>query len=142
MRYERIKLGIFCKYQKWNSIEFLLGINNCIEEGVKSTNFQGHVNYWFSEINNRRYAHEYFFHYNHGLNPKTRNYFKIRCPNNIKVYIFVMCRSKGTIWHVIHENRTLLKIWPHLTFPWPFDDISITIGLTYRKLYIFVILIT
>ena len=48
-------------------------------------------------INYRHYAHEYFFHYNHSLTSKTRNYFKIEWPNNIKVYIFVMCRSKGTI---------------------------------------------
>ena len=43
---------------------------------------------------------------------KTRNYFKIKCTDNIKVYIFVMWNSEGIIWHVIHENRSLLKIWP------------------------------
>ena len=99
-------------------------------------NFQGYVNYWFSEINDCHYAHEYFFHYNHGLNPKTRNYFTTDCPNNINVYMFFMCKPKETSWHIIHENRTLLKTRPHLTFQWPFHDISLTISLTYGKLYI------
>ena len=36
----------------------------------------------------------------------------------------------------------LLKIWPHLTFGWPFVNISLTIHPTHSKLYIFVILIT
>ena len=39
-------------------------------------------------------------------------------------------------------NRMLLKIWPHLTFGWPFVNISLTIHPTHNKLYIFVILIT
>ena len=36
-------------------------------------NFQGHVNYRFSVINNHHYACEYFFHYNHGLNNNNNN---------------------------------------------------------------------
>ena len=36
----------------------------------------------------------------------------------------------------------LLKIWPHLTFGWPFLNIFLTIHPTHSKLYIFVILIT
>ena len=36
----------------------------------------------------------------------------------------------------------LLKIWPHLTFGWPFVNISLTLHPTHSKLYIFVILIT
>ena len=78
--------------------------------------FQGSVNYCFSAINNRHYAFEYFFNYNHGLNPKIFNYFKIKCLNHIKVYIFVMCKWNRTIWHVIYANRKLLKMWP----TWPF----------------------
>ena len=92
----KLKIGNNCNPQKRNSIEILLikknNNNNCIEERVKCANCESHVNYWFSEINNRRYAHEYFFPYNHGLNPKNRNYFKIVCPNNIKVFIFVRCK--------------------------------------------------
>ena len=51
----------FCNRQKRNSIEILLCIDSCIEERVKCANFQGHVNYWFSEINYHHYAHEYFY---------------------------------------------------------------------------------
>ena len=43
---------------------------------------------------------------------------------------------------MIHANRMLLKIWPHLTFGWPFVNISLTMHPTRSKLYIFVILIT
>ena len=53
-----------------------------------------------------------------------------------------MCKLRGIIWYIIHANRTLLKIWPHLTFGWPFVNISLTIHPTHSKLYIFVILIT
>ena len=83
------------------------------------------MNYRFSVINNRHFALEYFFHYNHELNLKTCIFFKTKCLNNVKVYIFVMCKSKGRIWHVIHETQTLLKIWSHLTFQWPFVNISL-----------------
>ena len=44
------------------------------------------------------------------------------------------------IYHL--SNWMLLKIWPHLTFGWPFVNISLTIHPTHSKLYIFVILIT
>ena len=53
-----------------------------------------------------------------------------------------MYKLRGIIWYIIHANRTLLKIWPHLTFGWPFVNISLTIHPTHSKLYIFVILIT
>ena len=53
-----------------------------------------------------------------------------------------MCNPRGIIWYIIHANRTLLKIWPHLTFGWPFVNISLTIHSTHSKLYIFVILMT
>ena len=32
----------------------------------------------------------------------------------------------------------LLKIWPYLTFGWPFVNISLTINPTHRKLYIYI----
>ena len=53
-----------------------------------------------------------------------------------------MCKLRGIIWYIFHANRMLLKIWPHLTFGWPFVNISLTIHPTHNKLYIFVILIT
>ena len=53
-----------------------------------------------------------------------------------------MYKLRGVIWYVIHANRMLLKIWPHLTIGWPFVNISLTMHPTYIKLYIFVILIT
>ena len=52
-----------------------------------------------------------------------------------------MCELREIIWYIIHANRMLLKIWPHLTFGWLFVDISLTIHPTHSKLYIFVILI-
>ena len=58
----------------------------------------------------------------------------------IKVYIFGMCMSRRTFWYVIHANRMMLKILPHLTFGWPFANISSTMPPTHKKLYIFVIL--
>ena len=53
-----------------------------------------------------------------------------------------MCKLRGIIWYVIHANRMLMKIWPHLTFGWLFINISLTIHPTHSKLYIFVVLIT
>ena len=53
-----------------------------------------------------------------------------------------MCKLRGILWYIIHANRMLLKIWPHLTFGWPFVDISLTMHPTHSKLYIFVILLT
>ena len=53
-----------------------------------------------------------------------------------------MCKWRGIIWYIIHANRMLLKIWPHLTFGWPFVNISRTIHPTHSKLYIFAILMT
>ena len=70
LRYERLKFGNFGNCQKRNNIKILLSINNYIEQRVKCANFQGHVNHWFSEISNRHYTYEYFFHYSHDLNPK------------------------------------------------------------------------
>ena len=46
-----------------------------------------------------------------------------------------MCKLRGIIWYIIHANRMLLKIWPHLTFGWPFVNISLTIHPTDSKLY-------
>ena len=59
-----------------------------------------------------------------------------------RIYIFGMCKLRGIIWYIIHANRMLLKIWSHLTFGWPFFNISLTIHPTHSKLCIFVILIT
>ena len=53
-----------------------------------------------------------------------------------------MCKLRGIIWYIVHANRMLLKIWPHLTFGWPFINISLTVHPTHRKLYIFAIIIT
>ena len=53
-----------------------------------------------------------------------------------------MCNLRGIIWYIIHANRMLLKNWPHLTFGWPFVNISLTIHPTHSKLYIFVIPMT
>ena len=52
-----------------------------------------------------------------------------------------MCKLRGIIWYIIHANQ-MLKIWPHLTFGWPFVNISVTIHHTHSEIYIFVILIT
>ena len=100
------------------------------------------ANYWFLVIDNRHSAVKYFFHYNHGLNFKNCNYLKTGCPNWVKAYIFGMYTAWRTIWYFIHVNRTLLKIWPNLTFGWPFTNIFLTIRQRHRKLYIFVILKT
>ena len=53
-----------------------------------------------------------------------------------------MCKLRRIFWYVIYANWMLLKIWPHLTFGWPFVNISLTIHPTHSKLYIFVILTT
>ena len=53
-----------------------------------------------------------------------------------------MCKLRGIFCYVIYENGMLLKIWPHLTFGWPFVNISLTTHPTHSKLYSFVILIT
>ena len=44
-----------------------------------------------------------------------------------------MCKLRGIIWYIIHANQMLLKIWPHLTFGWPFVNISLTIHPTHSK---------
>ena len=100
------------------------------------------MDYRFLVINNRHSALEHFFHYNHGLNSNKWAYFKSESSNSLKVYIFGMCTLRGIIWYIIHANRMLLKIWPLLTFGWPFFNISLTMHPTHSKLYIFVILIT
>ena len=61
-------------------------------------------------------------------------YFKSECSNSLKIYIFGMCKLIGIIWCIIYANRMLLKIWPHLTFGWPFVNISLTIHPTHCKL--------
>ena len=48
-----------------------------------------------------------------------------------------MSKLRGIFWYVIYANWMLLKIWPHLTFGWPFVNISLTIHLTHSKLYVF-----
>ena len=68
--------------------------------------------------------------------------FKSESSNRLKVYIFGLCKLRGIIWYINHANRMFLKIWPHLTFGWPFVNISLAIDPTHSKLYIFVILIT
>ena len=67
---------------------------------------------------------------------------KIKVQIAEKVYIFGMCKPRGIFWYIIYANWMLLKIWPHLTFRWPFANISLTIHSTHSKLYIFVIPIT
>ena len=118
-------MGLF---QKWK-VKFLHSL-------------QSYVDYRFLVINNRLSALEYFFHYNHGLHSNKWAYFKSESSNSLEVYIFGMCKLRGIIWYIIHANRMLLKIGPHLTFRWPFVNISLTIHPTHSKLYIFVILIT
>ena len=100
------------------------------------------MDYRFLVIINRHSALEYFFHYNHDLNSNKWAYFKSWSSNSLKVYIFGMCTLREIIWYIIHANRMLLKIWPHLTFRWPFVNISLTIHPTHSKPYIFVTLIT
>ena len=100
------------------------------------------MDYRFLVINNRHCALEYFFHYNHNPNLNKWAYFKSKSSNSLKVYIFGMCKLRGIIWYIIHANRMLLKIWPHLTFGWPFVNITLTIHPTHSKLYIFVIPMT
>ena len=97
------------------------------------------MDYRFLVINNRHSALEYFFHYNRGLNSNKWVYFESESSNSLKVYIFGMCKLRGIIWYIIHANRMLLRIWPHLTFGWPFVNISLTIHPTQSKLYIFAI---
>ena len=121
----------FFNCPKQNSIKILFGMNNWF------AHFQGHVNYRFSVINNRHYALEYFFHYNEGLSSNKWAYIKSKSSNtsSLKVYIFGMCKLRGIFWYIIYANWMLLKIWPHLTFGWPFVDISLTIHPTHSKLY-------
>ena len=125
-----------------HSIEFFVGRNVYIVKRTNHAHLQGDANYWFPVIDNRYSAVKYFFHYSHGPNLNNCNYFKIGCPNCVKAYIFGMYTPRWTIWYFIHVNRTLLKIWPHLTFGWPFANISLTIHQRHSKLYIFVILKT
>ena len=49
-----------------------------------------------------------------------------------QIALFLECASErnNLIYH-----RMLLKIWPHLTFGWPFVNISLTIHPTHSKLY-------
>ena len=100
------------------------------------------MDYRFLVINNRHSVLEYFFHYNRGLNSNNWAYFKNESSNSLKVHFFGTCKLRGIIWYIIHPNRMLLKIWPHLTFGWPFVNIASTIHPTHNKVYIFVILIT
>ena len=102
------------------------------------------MDYQFLVINYRHSALEYCFHYNHGLNSNKicLPVFQSESSNSLKVYIFGMCKLRGTIWYIIHANRTLLKIWSHLTFGWPIVNIPLTIHPTHSKLFIFVILMT
>ena len=55
--------------------------------------------------------------------------------NSLKVYIFGMWKLKGIISQI-----SFMQIWSHLTFGWPFVNISLTIHPTHSKLYIFVTL--
>ena len=96
---------------------FVAAKNEIVLKSYECANFQGHGNYWFSEINYRHYAHEYFFHYNHGLNPKTRDHFKFKMAKNIKMYIFVMCKTKEQF------DMSLVKDWQ--CWNEPFNDLLV-----------------
>ena len=74
--------------------------------------------------------------YNQGLDSNKWAYFKSESSNSLKEYIFGMCKLRGIFWYVIYANW-MLKIWPHLTFEWPFVNISLTIHPIHSKLYIF-----
>ena len=110
LRYEHLKFGNFCNCQKRNG-ELRLGL--CCRNWVSSS---------------------------HGVLlqswPNTRNYFTIKYPNNIKVYVFVMCKSKGTI-------MSFMKIEHCWEFDpiWPFNDLLNKSPQPWvwnnRKLYIF-----
>ena len=127
---------------KQSSIEFIFGEDSCMQDRINYGDLQSYVGYRFLVINNRHSALEYFFHYNQGLNSNNWAYFQGERSNSLKVYILGMCRLREIIWYIIHANRMLLKVWPHLTFGWPFVNISQTIHPTHSKLYIFVILMT
>ena len=86
------------------------------------------MDYRFLVINNRHSALEYLFYYNHCLNSNKWAYFKCESSNSLKVYVFGMCKLRGITWYIFHVNRMLLKIWPHLTFGWPFVNISLHIA--------------
>ena len=83
-------------------------------------------------------AVKYFFHYNYRPNLNNCTYFKFGCSNFVKH--FGIKTAIQTIWYFIHVNRTLLKIWPHLTFAWPLANITLTKNQRHNNLYIFVIL--
>ena len=97
--------------------------------------------YFFVKLMHLYWHTLYFFNYNHGLNSNKWAYFTSEGSNRLKVYIFGICKLRGIIWYIVRANRMLLKIWPHLTFGWPFVKISLTMHPTHSKLYIFVILI-
>ena len=118
---------------KQSIIKFIFGRNSRMRDRINYGDLQSYVDYRFLVINNRHSALEYFFHYNHGLNSNKWAYFKSDSSNSLKIYIFGMCKLRGIIWYIIHANRMLLKIWPHLTFGWPFVNISITIHPTQKK---------
>ena len=88
------------------------------------------MNYQFSVIKNDHYALEYFFHYKNVIISK------FLCPNNVKVYIFVKCKSKETILHAIYGNQTLQKLGPPLglsmAFCWYLLDHMYEIEQTYH----------
>ena len=142
MRYKHSKFLKFHNCWKQYSIKFIFGGNSRLKDRINWGDFQSYVDYRFLVINNHHSAHEYFFHYNHGLNWNKWAYFESESSNSLKVYIFGMSKLREIIWYIIHANRMLLKIWPYLTFGWPFVNIALTMHPTHSKLYIFVILIT
>ena len=52
----------------------------------------------------------------------------------------VQAERNNLIYHSCKSD--VVEIWPHLTFGWPFVNISLTMHPTHSKLYIFVILMT
>ena len=68
-----------------------------MQDRINSGDLQSYVDYRFLVINNRHFALEYFFHYNHGLSSNKWAYFKSESSNSLKVYIFGMCKLRGII---------------------------------------------
>ena len=120
---------------KQNSIKFIWWKWSYARQNQSRRFTELYVDYRFLVINScHSVVLEYFFHYNHDLNSNKWTYFKSESSNSLKVYIFGMCKLRGKIWCIIHTNWMLLKNRPHLTFGWPFVNISQTIHPMHRKL--------
>ena len=139
MRYERLKFWLFYNFKLQRSIEYILGTCYCIVKCIIYGDLEDCSDYWFYAINNLCFALKYFYLYNHGRLSNNHTYLKLSNPNILKVYIFVMYKSRRIIWHVIRVNRTLLKMWPLFTLEWISAYICFTKPSNYIKVYIFVI---